>query len=128
MDELINIEPSEEQIKKDLPASVPEIYLGTVYGWNASGGILIKFDGQTEPTTKRYKMLNVSHAPKAGDRVLVLKLSGTYIVLGDIALPQPYYSFADLPNDATLATVIMRVNSISAMLRSVGILWPPANS
>ena len=44
-----------------------------------SDGITLIFDGQTAATTKRYKF-NTAVTFKAGQRVKVVKLSGTYIV------------------------------------------------
>lgn len=44
-----------------------------------SDGITLIFDGQTAPTAKRYKF-NTAVTFKSGQRVKVVKLSGTYIV------------------------------------------------
>lgn len=49
--------------------------VGAVY----SDGLTLIFDGQTEATTKRYKR-NTAITFKAGQRVKVVKISGTYIV------------------------------------------------
>ena len=48
-----------------------------------SAGVRIIFDGTDQPTTKSYKRLS-SASLSAGDRVAVIKASGTYIVLGKI--------------------------------------------
>lgn len=42
-------------------------------------GLTLIMDGQTEPTQKRYKR-NTSITFTAGQRVKVVKMSGTYIV------------------------------------------------
>lgn len=57
-------------------------YLATVGSYTTAGATLI-FDGQTTATTKRYKRL-ASYTPAAGDRVLVAKISGSYVILGKI--------------------------------------------
>ena len=58
------------------------LYLATVGSYTTAGVALI-FDGQTTATTKRYKRL-ASYTPAAGDRVLVAKISGSYVILGKI--------------------------------------------
>lgn len=60
----------------------PSFYLATVGSTNSSGVTLI-FDGTSTATTKRYKRL-ASYSPTANDRVLAVKISGTYVVLGKI--------------------------------------------
>ena len=59
------------------------MYLATVNGVNASG-VQITIDGASEPMNKRYKQMATGQALTADDRVLVMKLSGTYVVLGKI--------------------------------------------
>lgn len=49
--------------------------IGAVY----SDGVTLIFDGQTQPTTKRYKS-NKSVIFTAGQRVKVVKIAGTYLV------------------------------------------------
>lgn len=49
--------------------------VGAVY----SDGLTLIFDGQTTPTTKRYKR-NAGVTFRAGDRVKILRDSGTYVV------------------------------------------------
>lgn len=56
-----------------------ELLMATV-GAVSSSGITLKFDGQDQATTKRYKS-NKSITFSAGQRVLVAKVSGTYIVI-----------------------------------------------
>lgn len=74
MDELFIVNPQKR--------AEPLLYLATVGAVTASGVTLI-FDGQTTPTAKSYKRL-ASYSPSAGQRVLVAKLSGSYVVLGAI--------------------------------------------
>lgn len=108
-----------------LPETVPEIFLGTVNAWSASTGVKITLDGEEQAMTKRYKQMLMARPLKVGARVAVMKLSGTYVVLGEIANPRRYWSPADLATDADLATVIGRVNTILAALRDGGVIWPP---
>ncbi len=44
----------------------------------------LNIDGDTNATVKKYKVLNDKYL-ETGDRVLVAKISGTYIVLGKIS-------------------------------------------
>ena len=108
-----------------LPETVPEIFLGTVNAWSTSTGVKITLDGEEQAMTKRYKQMLMARPLKVGARVAVMKLSGTYVVLGEIANPRSYWSPADLATDADLATVIGRVNTILAALRDEGVIWPP---
>ena len=66
-----------------LPETVPEIFLGTVNSVNSSG-VEFTLDGETEPMTKRYKQLNTGQTLSSGARIVAVKLSGTFIVLGAI--------------------------------------------
>ena len=59
-----------------------ELYLATV-GASDSTGVTLIFDGASAATTKRFKC--VGSRPGVGDRVAVMKQSGTYIVLGAIS-------------------------------------------
>ena len=73
-----------------LPESLGEIAPGTELllastGSSNSNGITLIFDGQTTATTKRYKQLCTGSKIFDNKRVLVLKHSGTYIVLGTIS-------------------------------------------
>ena len=45
----------------------------------AGGKATLKFDGETTATQKRYKY-NAALSLKAGDRVKVNKISGTYVI------------------------------------------------
>lgn len=55
--------------------------LGTVSAFDSTAGISLTIDGESAATTKKYKYLS-SYAPVVGDRVLILKMAGTYIVIG----------------------------------------------
>lgn len=49
----------------------------------SSGKPQIRFDGETSATTKQYPWL-ASYTPTSGDRVLLAKVSGIYVILGKI--------------------------------------------
>lgn len=59
-----------------------EFIVATVGSTSPAGTTLI-FPGQTSATTKRYKRLG-GYTPAAGDRVLVVKTGGTYVILGKL--------------------------------------------
>lgn len=67
-----------------LSAAVPEIYLGTVDSIT-DGSAEITLDGQTEALSKRYRTLATGRTLSAGERVIILKISGSYVVLGALA-------------------------------------------
>lgn len=57
-----------------------EFYLATVTAVTSSG-INIQLDGESQAMEKPYKRI---YTVRTGNRVLVLKMSGTYIVLGPL--------------------------------------------
>jgi len=77
LDELFSIAPQ--------PSAREPLMLATVGSVSAAGTTLI-LDGQTAATTKRYKRVVTGQTLAAGDRVLVARISGTFVILGKIAL------------------------------------------
>lgn len=120
MDEILNTAESTA-----LPETVPEIYFGTVDSWTMADGVSITLDGQSDAMTKTYKQLLVSRPLPIGARVAVMKISGSYVVLGEIATPIGLQRPADLASGASLADVISKVNAILGGLRTQGVFWPP---
>ena len=59
--------------------------LGTIKSVDSTYGVTILFDGEEEPTTKKYKHLK-SYLPSVNDRVVVEECGGSYIVLGSIKI------------------------------------------
>ncbi|HLS53297.1 MAG TPA: hypothetical protein VK031_04940 [Tissierellaceae bacterium] len=57
--------------------------LGVVADLFGNGTAKITFDGETEASTKQYSYLS-SYKPKKGDRVLLAKVGGTYVILGNL--------------------------------------------
>lgn len=105
-------------------AQPTEFFLATVHSWSNTTGVRFTIDGETT-TQKAYKMMLMSRPLHSGARVVVMKQAGTYIVLGEVANPNGWNGMADLASDATLATVIAKVNSLLAWLRVQGVLWDP---
>lgn len=105
--------------------SEAEFFLGTVKTWSSNNGVQITLDGESEPMQKRYKMLYVCRPLPVGARVLVMKMSGTFIVLGEFGAPIGFYRPDTLSSNASLADVINVVNVILSALRSQGLVWNP---
>ena len=71
--------------------------LATVYSVD-SGGLRLILKNQSDPTQKKYKKLSSYESPQVGDRVVLMKMSGTYVVMGSLdgssALPAANTVFA----------------------------------
>lgn len=117
MDELISPETASGEVHG------AEFYLGTVGSWSNAEGVEITLDGQSAPMTKKYKMMLMCRPLKRGARVVVMKQSGTYIVLGEVSLPNSWTSISDLSTGASTSTIAAKVNEILAWMRTQGILW-----
>lgn len=100
-----------------------EFYLGTVQGWSNAAGVQIQLDGQDSAMTKRFKMMLMCRPLKIGARVVVMKHSGTYIVLGEISNPNSHRDIKTLATDATLATTVAKVNEIINWMITQGMVW-----
>lgn len=98
-----------------------EIYLATVTSCTTAGA-RIQLDGQDSAMTKLYKVLNTPRHLETGDRVVVLKISGTYVILGAVSLPQDKTYITDLPTTATTALIVARFNWLLSALRAAGII------
>ena len=106
----------------DRALSSAEFYLATVTWGDSSEGLQIKLDGDSSGSTKYYKILQTGREPPSvNDRVLVIKLSGTYVVLGKIGLPPNWWTQTTLSTSATQAQIISKINNIINMLINVGI-------
>lgn len=103
--------------------SAAEFYLGTVKAWNNATGVQVQLDGQDSPMTKRFKMMLMCRPLRVGSRVVVMKQSGTYIVLGEISNPNSWKEITTLASDATLATTVSKVNEIINWMKTQGMLW-----
>lgn len=75
--------------RQEQQAGGADLLLATVAAVT-SGGLTLIPDGETEATQKKYKYMTSAYpAPAAGDRVVVMRLSGTYVVLGRIGTSTP---------------------------------------
>ena len=64
-------------------ASPSELLIASVGNYDSSWGTTLILPGSTTPTTKRYKQIS-GLSISSGDRVLVAKISGTYVIIGRI--------------------------------------------
>lgn len=76
-DAALDFDPQSEE------AQHTELLLATVGSYSSTLGTTLIFDGADTATTKRYKRVG-SASLSAGNRVLVAKISGTYLILGRI--------------------------------------------
>lgn len=60
-----------------------DFLIATVGNYSSSTGSTLILPGSTEPTTKRYKRIN-GLTIATGSRVLVARVSGTYVIIGRI--------------------------------------------
>lgn len=72
----------DELLKDETTGGEAEFFLATVTEYNSSRGAKIRLDGQDTAMSKYYKI--ICGAVNAGDRVVVMKHAGTFIVLGAI--------------------------------------------
>lgn len=103
--------------------SEAEFFLGTVKACSNAAGVQVQLDGQDSPMTKRYKMMLMCRPLRVGSRVVVMKHSGTYIVLGEISNPNSYKEISTLASDAALATTVAKVNEIINWMKTQGMSW-----
>lgn len=68
----------------DQNKNTAELYLATVVSYSSSTGVKIRLDGEETGMEKSYKRL-YGTSYSAGQRVLVAKMSGTYVVIGRLA-------------------------------------------
>lgn len=73
----------EEFIQMNQPENKPSFRIAKVPASYVSGRPSLVFDGETTASTKQYPYLS-SYTPKAGDKVLMALVAGTYVVLGKI--------------------------------------------
>ena len=95
-------------------ATIDEIY---------SDGVTLIFDGETEPTTKHYKC-NSAVVFSAGDRVKVLRDSGTYVVEYPVGNPLiKALGISSLSSSATLAQLLTEWGQLIAAIDGRGYKW-----
>lgn len=75
----------DEFLNMALPAKNDYQLLLATVGSASSSGVTLTFDGLGSPTQKHFKRLAAGPALAANDRVIVARMSGSYVVLGKIA-------------------------------------------
>lgn len=70
-------------LDSDVQGEPTQLLLATVGEYDGVSGSTLIFDGTDTPSTKRYKRAT-SFTLASGNRVLVAKISGTYVILGKI--------------------------------------------
>ena len=90
-----------QDLAADEPNEVPEASFATI-SEIFEDGVTLLFDGLDAPTTKRYKV-NAFVVFQPGDRVRVIKDSGTYVVEYPVGNPRTEFK-ADSATDADHAT------------------------
>lgn len=79
-----------QDLAADEPNEVPEASFATI-SEIFDDGVTLLFDGLDEPTTKRYKV-NAFVVFQPGDRVRVIKDSGTYVVEYPVGNPRTAFT------------------------------------
>lgn len=89
-------------------------------GTIGNSGMTLIFDGSAE-SAKAYKA-NINALFKAGQRVKVAKVRGTYIVEYPVGNPNDKETIATLSTSATLAQTISKFNELILLLSHADIL------
>ena len=79
---MINVEEMVLQTNPEVPPS--PFRLGVVAALFANNTAQVLFDGETTASEKQYAYLS-PYIPEADDRVLLVSVGGTYIIMGDIS-------------------------------------------
>lgn len=74
----------DELLKDETTGGETEFFLATVTAWSDGKGAKIRLDGQDTTMSKYYK--TICGAVTAGARVVVMKKSGTFVVLGKLGM------------------------------------------
>lgn len=105
-----------------------EFLLGTVTAVSNANGIRIQIDGQDEAMTKYYKMmLTGADAPSVNDRVVVMKQSGTYIILGKIGTPNQADGKVSRSGDTMTGDLRLRNKSLVSVVQTISLSQRPSS-
>ena len=121
----------DEVIEKDNERGKAEFYLATVTNWfPATSEVQIKLDGDDSAMTKKYK--TACGTVGSGSRVVVMKQSGTYVVLGSIGGTGGSYITNNISDIATAASGITLKSGTyyaqSGNVASLCILFTPTST
>lgn len=109
-----------------------EFFLATVASVDLAAGVTIIPDGDTSATTKKYKILTSGNSLlAAGDRVVVMRHSGTCIILGKIGTPGDLADFVKKTGDTMTGNLTMDNRSVfaqSATLKDGTLVSSPTTS
>lgn len=76
---------TEEMVVQTTPEAAPSPFkLGTVAALFENNTAQVLFDGETTASEKQYAYLS-TYVPEVDDRVLLVNVGGTYIIMGDIS-------------------------------------------
>lgn len=78
----------DEFLQEEMTGGEAEFFLATVTAWSNSNGAKIRLDGQDTAMAKYYK--TICGAVPVDARVIVIKKSGTYVVLGKLGGESTY--------------------------------------
>ena len=99
-----------------------DFYIATVTGVSSSGARLL-FAGESSATSKYYKCLASANV-STGDRVVVMKQSGTYVVLGTIGGSGSNMIYTDVVSQILVPASGFTVNFARyAQYGKVAMLW-----
>lgn len=115
MDEIILPDQTQE------PDSA-ELLLATVTSSDSSGVKLV-FDGQTSASQKKYRVLQTGAAIYAGDRVVVMKQSGTYVVLGAVKTGRGLWAAGNITDVLTESSLFTVTGGSFAMCGNLACLY-----
>lgn len=111
-----------DEFVKTMNDTGAEFFLATVTAYSTTG-VKIRLDGQSEAMTKRYKMLQVGRPVAIGERVIVMKMSGTYVIVGVVDNPISKSTIIDLPtNNTSVSLASSKINQIIQWMRNQGMI------
>lgn len=93
--------------------------LGTVVGLFENGAAKVQFDGEEEPSEKEYAHSG-NYSPVVGDRVLLAKVKGTYVVMNSII-----YNQTVQPNNFARVANGTYTGNGSTSLRTINVGFTP---
>lgn len=96
--------------------------LATVTAWNSTG-VKLLFDGQSSASQKRYRVMQTGASINIGDRVIVMKHSGTYVVLGAVKSGHGIFSTSTLGDVLTNSSLFSWTSGTFARCGNIASLY-----
>lgn len=97
--------------------------IGVIQTIDQSNGLTILFDGETDPTVKKFKYLN-SYYPKLNDKVIVDEVGGSFVILGAITDDYSTTATAKKAETATTSTTATNATYSDALNNKYNSLYP----